>query len=351
MVHQSFQPFTLARAGGLLPRSSRKSSKEFLIRVRRSFHNRPMESRSLFVAAVESLAIDGALGPGDRFGDIFHITNDAAFLRSLLPRRFMSTIGGFDWDSILSGQPVIYCAEDAKYDGDGDAMRHLNTLLHQADAFLTLLWYARDNAAHMEMGFLLEKTIHRNFLGIVRTSALGDNNTVRFFREELRGPRLIFSRFAFPTAGNAPQVLSDPVGRWGRADYFVAAARSSPDLGVKIANYCTAFEALFSTDTAELSHKLAERIAVFLEDRGPQRAEVYKTMKHAYGIRSKIVHGAQDRKALTDEMRTTSVICDDLCRRALTKILTDPEAHGLFGTGGRTGTVVDEFFLKRLFES
>ena len=52
--------------------------------------------------------------------------------------------------------------------------------------------------------------------------------------------------------------------RLPRALYFIAGARAQNDLSLKITNYCTAFETLFSTSQAELAHQLSERISFFL---------------------------------------------------------------------------------------
>jgi len=49
--------------------------------------------------------------------------------------------------------------------------------------------------------------------------------------------------------------------RSGRAMQFVVAARRAPDLAFKVANYCSAFETLFTTESTELAHKLAGGMA------------------------------------------------------------------------------------------
>lgn len=55
---------------------------------------------------------------------------------------------------------------------------------------------------------------------------------------------------------------------------------------------CMALEALLSTSRSEITHKLAERVAVLLGNDAKARDELYKRAKHLYRIRSDLVHGA-----------------------------------------------------------
>ncbi len=53
-----------------------------------------------------------------------------------------------------------------------------------------------------------------------------------------------------------------------------------------------ALEAVLSTGSVEISHKVGERVAILLENDAEKRLETYKVVKRLYGIRSKLVHGA-----------------------------------------------------------
>jgi hypothetical protein len=111
--------------------------------------------------------------------------------------------------------------------------------------------------------------------------------------------------------------------RTGRALEFIGAARESSNLAVKIANYCSALETLFTTDAAELAHKLAERAALFLGDRGHDRRTVFANVKRAYNVRSKTVHGDTLSPKQIEELPVLSVQCDGLLRATLNSILDD----------------------------
>ncbi|MBU0508886.1 hypothetical protein KKH27_08635 [bacterium] len=314
--------------------------------------DKAIAGKSLFIAGVEALKVEGDLGRGDRFGEIFFLTNNPDVIRGLLPPFFQISAGSLEYSYLLSGKPVVYALEDYHPTDSTDAIKHLSLRIAQLSYFLHLLWYTKDNSAHMEFGYLLADLntaalgVHRNFRGVLKTNSQGKMDPVTFSREELRQARLFFGKFKQPPCGASPQVMVEALGRWVRADYFVQAARSNADIGVKIANYCTALEGLFSTDNQELSHKLAERIAIFLAE-SPKRSELYRSIKRAYAIRSKVVHGGRGGPNLLDQAMEVSGLCDDVCRDALLKIYSEPELHDQF-INGKAGTDLEEYFLKRL---
>jgi Apea-like HEPN len=102
--------------------------------------------------------------------------------------------------------------------------------------------------------------------------------------------------------------------------YFVQAARGSSDLGRKIAQYVTCFEALFCTDSSEMTHKLAERVAFFLGENGAERTSIFKNIKAAYTVRSKVVHGDKIDKKRANQAPDLSRTCDELLRKSLAKV-------------------------------
>jgi len=118
--------------------------------------------------------------------------------------------------------------------------------------------------------------------------------------------------------------------RLGRALRFVIAARREKHTAIKIAHYCSAFESLFSTDNAELSHKLSERIALFLKNYGYEALNVYNDIKSFYNIRSKVTHGdsLQDKKLNT--IPELSKKSDDYLRDIINIILKDSQLLDIF---------------------
>jgi len=59
----------------------------------------------------------------------------------------------------------------------------------------------------------------------------------------------------------------------------------------KLIDFITTFEALFLPEKDELSYRLALRCAYFLGENKKRRAEIFKMIKKAYDVRSRIIHG------------------------------------------------------------
>ena len=136
------------------------------------------------------------------------------------------------------------------------------------------------------------------------------------------------------------------VGKLTRVEAFLSSARSANDLGVKIAHYMTCLETLFSTDTAELSHKLSERTALFLSNSPSDRMDTYRAVKSAYGVRSKIVHGDTIAPSLGARLPEISEQCDTMLRKVLNRLRGDKESLELLD--GKQDTV-DSHFLNLSF--
>ncbi len=116
-------------------------------------------------------------------------------------------------------------------------------------------------------------------------------------------------------------------------------------MAYKIANYCAAFETMFTTENMELSHKLAERSAYFVKEEF-DKLTTYKQLKKAYGIRSKLTHGASIEKKLVDELPEISIKTDRILRTAFLKIINDEKLIELFDSSNDR---IDAFFESLIF--
>lgn len=90
-----------------------------------------------------------------------------------------------------------------------------------------------------------------------------------------------------------------------------------------IADGCTfkALEALLANTTTELSHRVAERVAVLIGNTKEERCEIYAIVKKSYDVRSKIAHG-DFIKGNEDDIRRYSEKLDIYLRQLLN--LTEP---------------------------
>jgi len=106
--------------------------------------------------------------------------------------------------------------------------------------------------------------------------------------------------------------------------------------------YCSCFEVLFSTDASEIVHKISERVACFLGKDLAERKELFRVVKKAYDIRSKVIHGDIIGQKIVHDLATLSERIDDLLRKIITKIISSPETLARLEAGKDE---LQEFFL------
>jgi hypothetical protein len=214
------------------------------------------------------------------------------------------------------------------------------------------MWLAKDNAADSELGFLtyipgLVQRTHSNALSVAYGMADGSKTVISFSRTELKEIRAYYRAFVGEIDPPTPYgVLRSELGRTMRAFYWIQAGRAARGLGERIASFCTAMESLFATSSSELAHQLAERMALFLSDEPEDRLRIYREVKRAYGIRSRVVHGDVLRQSKVAELLESSLACDALLRQTIQKAATNEEARKALEGGNDD---LDQYFLGSLF--
>jgi hypothetical protein len=224
----------------------------------------------------------------------------------------------------------------------------------------TCLWFIRDNNINIKACYVrinnTRESVKNNFI-VMRPIAL--NYTVNkrvidttFTTEEwyrageftLRLKKLTNTRSEKPSLENQldlPEVNYNAnlfIGEPGHFDYhetnrierafnFIRAARTTMDTLLKIALYINAYECLFTTDSIEIAHKMAERVAYYAAADKEQRLTTYRLMKEAYTVRSNYFHGkASDKKQTLAKLIDLLKRLDALTRQVLTKaIMEDAE--------------------------
>jgi hypothetical protein len=109
--------------------------------------------------------------------------------------------------------------------------------------------------------------------------------------------------------------------RINRAFSFLQMARSNSFLPTKIAFYICIYECLFTTEISEVSHKVAERVSLFLGESFEEKKAFYKVIKDGYDVRSKYFHGQPLKKDGVDRLKEVSRNLDTLTRTAFNKII------------------------------
>ncbi|MFD0590536.1 hypothetical protein ACFQZE_21335 [Paenibacillus sp. GCM10027627] len=219
----------------------------------------------------------------------------------------------------------------------------LTPFINVALVFSTALWLVKDNSVSSEYSFLYVEhengpsTTSNGRYGSYFCNAKAESETVEFNQLELEQAMEFFKCLVVDDSlsrdtQEAYARLNGGAPRLERSLYFLQAARAQNHLPTRITLYCTVLESLLSTDTTEITHKIAERAAWLLESEVDKRILIYKKIKTAYSIRSATIHGSALRKAFkTNEvLQKISIETDNLLRRLLVEIITDDSLKHTF---------------------
>lgn len=304
-----------------------------------------------FLTALHNFRIADDLGRGDRIDDTTFITNNRETIQTVLPKNFVPIMGTMEAKFFIKSPVVVYSNDT--FEEDVTPRQFLINKLYLVLAFLNTIWLFRDNSINNELSFLFYgktkyEKVDSNSIAVRYTTSRGNEEETIISRAELRDIRQFFREKMSVSDFSSDVVtqLTKSSTRINRAFYHVQGARISGDVAIKIANYCSALEALFATSQAELAHQLSERVACFLEDEPQRRFAAYREVKAAYAVRSKIVHGDVIKASKVGELVEISQATDKLVRESLAKIHSHPETLEIFESSPER---LDEFMLHRIF--
>jgi len=284
----------------------------------------------------------------------------------------MAPIGSLEYRALIDNHQAIYwkLPEDYAEVVRGNQFAAEETLRLFLGLFcraiLHALWLVKDNAVNCDTGFLwyprpLGQTDHAsNYLPSLNRTHKGELDVTAFSELEIKLARTYFEEHVIDmmTSGWDPTrpetapvkrpISHKSVPRLARAQSFAFSARETDDLGKKISLYMTCMEVIFSRDSSELAHKLSERVALFVGQDGGSKREVFRLMKRAYGIRSKVLHGDHLSASDERELAFVSEKADALLRQIFRRLFDDPSVR-IVHEGSRED--LDEYFASLMFGS
>ncbi len=288
------------------------------------------------------------------------ISNKTDVLKDVLSYKnllSLNTLGMFSIDEfedktfyVVDGDLGNVTKEDVDVFGTSLAYAYLRQIQWLTNEF----WTLRDNSIYLRDSFLFvyEKDIEKGFtykadLSMINSKASANIEPTIYSKEEIeelaKDMHLISVEEVRSGGVNYRDVTqfqyfkSGKIGRKMMAWVYVFHARGINALTIKVLMYITAMEALVSTSTAELSHQVAERVAILIGTNVAERQIIYHDIKKGYNIRSKAAHG-EPLKGTEQEVADLLVILDDYLRRLLR--LESPYNFD--------DNKLNEFFIKKL---
>jgi hypothetical protein len=298
-----------------------------------------MKVPALYITAIYNLKISGDLGKGINIRGGIYLTNNKNFVSSLLTDSLLQAIGNLEFQALLDAEAVFYkMSDDSISTQNEDDL--LCDFLANCGIIINEFWLIKDHAIDLMLGFVeypylnsqnLElpyhlPTIHSNWITGGSHNSSGTNDQVTFSRHDIEQVIAWGSSFLiepFSRSQSLKTAIRPGMQRITRAIAFLSTARKQKDLGIRITHYCSAFECLFSTSTTELTHKLAERVAYFLEAESKNRLIVYDDLKNIYTIRSQVTHGSAISSKLFPKVNDYSMKADNFLRRVFVKLQTE----------------------------
>lgn len=307
--------------------------------------------RYIYITALIDFEITEQLKTPVEIKDGLYVTNNPAHTAAYVSSSSIVTVGSLEARLLTGLTPVMYMLDRQAQTN----IAHLEVInfLREVQGFLTASWLIEDNSANCELAFafgLGNVHAHSNSLALHYTHHTGGKMKLSVDADGLaRICALHREHFVGMRKQDAPLHTSfrKSTGRLSRAVLFLQQARSADDLGQKVANYCSFFEAALSTSSSELSHQLSERVAFFLRDTPSDRLALFKEIKKAYGVRSKIVHGDTLSPAVIGSLVSVSSMCDETARQIINKIMANDNLERLFDES--SNEVLDSFMLDLIF--
>jgi len=229
--------------------------------------------RTFFVAPIQNLAVEQSVGRGFVLRPGYFLTNDSTHVKELLSESFRGLAGDITIRAVLGSQTVFFFVGDLPFSSppESSAEVHIRALLEIAGQFISTLWLVKDNSVMLHDGHL-EYPYRQRSSGVFGMShSLGryywnsavTHEVTPFSLGELRRARelgkSLHRALELPEEGYAiDPTLPLTASRLARVWYLVETARMAHDVALRIAQYVTALEALYSNDYNELSHQLSE---------------------------------------------------------------------------------------------
>ncbi len=269
---------------------------------------------------------------------------------------FVPIIGTLEHETLLRTKVVAYgeCPEDSM---QGIHLKEfIKVMFLWLRPILRSLWLIKDHNINVGNSFSIlglgtpKMMVSSNYMADRFLRVGGPMEPTTFSADELsEGVRVhirLESYLHTKKSRDIDFMMDKTFSRIGRAIQFVQAARISKNEAFRIAHYCSAFETLFSTESTELSHRLSERVACFAAVAVNDRRAIYRKMKRAYNVRSKVTHGDVLSPKQVEELPLIAGDCDTILRHCLKMIILDDHYTTVFDS---KNDVLEEFFFQLLF--
>lgn len=226
----------------------------------------------------------------------------------------------------------------------------LNDFVLHLSYFISIAWYLKPNAFQIGEFWFFDRekrTLRRFAVGTMISPLISmKNSTIFLINGEVDKCLELLDRFIqfdFKAKFDLKDGTSDnsKLSILQRSAQLVEFSKLAEGPYQKIGLLCSALECLFTTDSSEVSHKVAERVAFFIAKTSKDRVEVYKTIKRAYTLRSNFFHGNKLRNIEDNEYYEI----ENLIRKVMNKAIFQTPKYFL------ESKTLEEYFINLVFNN
>jgi len=284
---------------------------------------------------------------GDNFNDFdllpgVTIIRDRVKIRKILNKELRDNAGIIEFDHLYNANHIIFAElRDDFFPSSASSAQVLFAWLLWIDMLVNTSWLVKDNGILCEIAYCNKiegkKSLEWSNNSLMSMFTFSDG--VRHRNIELKMEDLVewekknhkVQAYLFNNHSTvADSFLDAKYSRYGRALSFIKSAKREYNPAMKIAHYCSALESLFSTDSSELSHKLSERVAIFLKSYGFEPLKTFDEIKSFYNIRSKVTHGDSLKSSKVESIPEESKKLDTYLRTIMNIILESDDLMKIF---------------------
>jgi Apea-like HEPN len=302
--------------------------------------------RGTFFCRLNYLEVQGNLGRGEQFSDGFFATNDRLTIENIVDEEYSQSMGNLEFRSARSSPLLVY-KKIPELPLGAEAQKIIELLI-LLDSFEDTFWLHGDSCVGHELAFILNgPTIHSNLYRGFRSRADSTCGTLTLSAEKFREIARFYRRALHPDLEKQPARYHTKTNstRYSRAFGHVGRAQSTTLFSEKITFYCSALEALLATQQAELSHQIAERVALISSVDPEQRMQNYRFLKECYSFRSKYIHGSPISDIGDGKMAEMSTKLDAAVRDAVEAVFNDEALAAALSDQ----TALDNYMLQKIF--
>lgn len=296
-------------------------------------------ARAHFVVALEGIKVTEDMGRGDKFFDDLFITNNTNTLKGLLEdKTVIRMLGGIEVNHLFTSGAIVY----GKFDLDPKlyGMSFLVDTMYKVQAFLNASWFYSDSSINQDNAYLIidendkPETFHTNNIHLNSLTSKGEIKEIEISRTEIKKIRdlamTLYDKHEIAEGRNIRNKLFIQESRLARAIYIAQHARNERTPEIRLSQLVSSLEALLVDSNSEVSHILAERVAIFLETDLEKRVELFNKVKKCYNYRSKVFHGDSVKEKQFDEVNEYVVFIEGIVKNCLLKVIESSELTETF---------------------